>query len=229
MTGHSGISIDIWSDIMCPWCYVGWGNLRQALETLRDEIDADIHWHAFELNPQMSAAGEERTAHLSKKYGRTMDEARAIQGRMREAAQTAGVSLDYAGTDGDDAPPAMMWNTFDAHKLLHWAGQTHGGARQTDLKIALFKAHFNDRRRIGERKVLLGIAAEQGFAENDALAALDSDKIATEVRADQRAAMDMNITGVPAVVVNRAFIIPGAQAPETYVDALRKIAAKAVT
>ena len=216
------LRIDIWSDVMCPWCLIGWGNLRQALDTLEGEIAADIAWHAFELNPDMPPAGEERTAHIARKYGRTTDQARAVQDQMRTAARAAGVSLDFGGCE--PAPPAMMWNTFAAHKLLLWARDAHGAERQTDLKLALFAAHFNQRREIASTDVLLDIAEEQGFARASARAALDDVEIGGQVRAEENAAREMNITGVPAMLVEQKYMIPGAQSPEAYTDALRRIA-----
>ena len=216
------LTIDIWSDVMCPWCLVGWGNLSQALDQLDGELDADIRWHAFELNPDMPAEGEERTAHIARKYGRTIEQSKQVQGQMREAAEAAGVSLDYLGSD--PAPDAMMWNTFEAHRLLTWTLEEHGAKKQTELKLALFKAHFNERRRIGEREVLLDIAGEVGLDREAAAAALESEEVARKTRVEERAAMEMNITGVPAMIVEGRFMIPGAQPPEAYVNALRRVA-----
>ena len=224
MTQARKLTIDIWSDVMCPWCLVGWGNLRQALDQLEGEIAADIRWHAFELNPDMAPEGEERTAHIARKYGRTLEQSKGVQDQMRGAAQAAGVSLDYEGEE--PAPPAMMWNTFEAHKLLTWAGEVHGYARQTALKLALFEAHFNHRRPIGEVQVLLDIAEETGFARAEAEAALASEDIAHKTRTEERAAWELNISGVPAMVVADKFLIPGAQPPEAYVDVLRRVAKK---
>lgn len=218
------LRIDIWSDVMCPWCLVGWGNLQRGLEQLAGEIEADIRWHAFELNPDMPAEGEERAAHIARKYGSTPDQSRAVQGRMREAAKTAGVSLDYEGSD--PPPEAMMWNTFAAHKLLTWAGEEHGPDKQTELKLALFKAHFNERRNIGEEPVLLDVSESVGLDRAAAEAALASEEIAHKTRAEERAAWDLNISGVPAMIVENKFMIPGAQPPEAYVNALRRVAEK---
>ena len=218
------LSIDIWSDVMCPWCLVGWGGLQQALDQLDGEIDAQIRWHPFELNPDMPAEGEERTAHIARKYGRTMEQSRGVQDQMREAAQQAGVSLDYEGEE--PAPDAMMWNTFAAHMLLTWAREQYGAEKQTALKLALFAAHFNQRRRIGEPEVLLDIAEEVGFDREAAKAALENRDYAEQVRAGERAAYRMNITGVPAMVVGGKFLIPGAQPAEAYVNALRRAAEK---
>lgn len=222
------LTIDIWSDVMCPWCLVGWGQLRKALTLLDGEIAADVRWHAFELNPDMAEEGEDRSEHIQRKYGRTAEQSAGVQSQMRDAAQAAGVSLDYEGAKDKEgeAPPAMMWNTFAAHKLLTWAGEVHGAKKQTDLKLALFAAHFNRRRRIGERAVLLDVAEEVGLDRSEAEVALDSDDYAQKVRAEERAAWDMNVTGVPAMVVEGKFLIPGAQAPEVYVNALRRVAEK---
>lgn len=219
------LTIDIWSDVMCPWCLVGWGNLRQALDRLEGEIDAELRWHAFELNPDMPAEGEEQVAHIARKYGRTVEQAQAVRGQMRAAADAAQVSLDYDGPE--PAPPAMMRNTFLAHKLLLRVGETAGPERQTALKLALFRAHFNERRDVGERAVLLDIAEEEGFDRASAEAALDDEALGQRVRAEERAAWDLNISGVPAMVIGGKFMVPGAQGADTYVDVLRKVAAKA--
>lgn len=225
MTAPHPMTIDIWSDVMCPWCLVGWGNLKQALDTLGDEVDAQVRWHAFELNPDMPAEGEDRTAHIARKYGRTIDESKAVQGRMREAAEAAKVSLDFDG-ESDEAPPAMMWNTRDAHKLLTWALEEAGPQAQTALKLALFRAHFNERRNVSDHEVLLDIAAATGLHREAAKAALADTELEARVIAEERAAWDMNISGVPAMVLNGKFMVPGAQPPETYVNVLRRVIEK---
>ena len=223
-TAPRTLAIDIWSDVMCPWCAIGYGQLRKALGQLEGEIDAQIRWHAFELNPDMPEAGEDQAAHIQRKYGRTPEEGAAVRGQMRSIAEGAGVSLDYQGEG--EAPPAMMWNTFAAHCLLTWALDTAGPEKQTELKLALFRAHFNERRNIGARDVLLDVAESVGLDRAGALAALTDPEIAARVRAEERQAWDMNITGVPAMVIEGKFLIPGAQAPEAYVTALRRVAEK---
>ena len=223
-TAPRTLQIDIWSDVMCPWCAIGYGQLRKALGQLEGEIDAQIRWHAFELNPEMPEAGEDQAEHIQRKYGRTPEEGAAVRGQMRSIAEGAGVSLDYQGEG--EAPPAMMWNTFAAHCLLTWALDTAGPEKQTELKLALFRAHFNERRNIGARDVLLDVAQGVGLDRTGALAALTDPDIAARVRAEERQAWDMNITGVPAMVIEGKFLIPGAQAPEAYVTALRRVAEK---
>ncbi len=222
------LTIDIWSDVMCPWCLVGYGKLQKGLALLEGEIEADIRWHAFELNPDMAAEGEERSAHIARKYGRTLDQARGVQDQMRQAAEDAGVSLDYSGPhdENGEAPAAMMWNTFDAHKLLVWALESAGPEVQNRLKLALFDAHFGKRRNLGDHDVLIDIAASVGLDREAAAAALTSTELAAHVRAEEQAAFDMNITGVPAMLVEGKFLIPGAQEPETYANALRRVAEK---
>ena len=216
------LTIDVWSDVMCPWCAIGYGQLSKALAELEGEIEAEIRWHAFELNPDMPETGEEQAAHIARKYRRSADETEAVRGQMKAIADSAGVDLAWSGEG--EAPPAMMWNTFAAHCLLTWALEAYGPEKQTELKLALFRAHFNQRRRIGARDVLLDVAEEVGLDRAGALAALSDPAIGALVREEERQAWDMNISGVPAMVVQGKFLIPGAQTPETYVTALRRVA-----
>ena len=218
------MTIDIYSDVMCPWCIIGYGQLKKGLAQLEGEIEAEIRWRPFELNPDMPEQGEEQAEHIARKYRRTAEETQAVRGQMRSVAQQAGVSLDYDGEG--EAPPAMMWNTFDALKALSWALHTHGPQAQHRLKLALFEAHFNKRRNIGQRQVLLDVVAETGLDRVEAERALDDEQIARHVRAEEAQAFDLNITGVPAMIVDGKMLIPGAQAPEVYVNALRRVAAK---
>lgn len=219
------LTIDIYSDVMCPWCLIGYGQLTKALAELEGEIAAEIRWRPFELNPDMPAEGEEQEAHLQRKYRRSAEERAGIRGHMKAIAEGAGVSLSWEGEG--DAPPAMMWNTRDCHKLLAFALEQAGPQAQTALKLALFRAHFNHRRNLGDRAVLLDIAAENGLHREAAKAALDDPGLEARVLAEEAQAWDMNISGVPAMIVNGKFLIPGAQAPEVYVNALRRVAGKA--
>ncbi|MEM7780560.1 MAG: DsbA family oxidoreductase [Pseudomonadota bacterium] len=219
------LTIDIYSDVMCPWCAIGYGQLTKALGELDGEIDAQIRWRPFELNPTMSKSGEQQEAHLQRKYGRSFEEGAKMRENMRQIAEGAGVSLNYEG-DEDPAPHAMMWNTRDCHKLLGLALEQMGPEVQTELKLALFKAHFNQRRDLSDRDVLLDIAAGVGLHREAAKAALDDEALEARVVAEEAQAWDLNITGVPAMIVNGKFLIPGAQAPEVYVNALRRVAEK---
>jgi predicted DsbA family dithiol-disulfide isomerase len=218
------MTIDIYSDVMCPWCTIGYGQLQKGLAELEGEIEAEIRWRPFELNPDMAEEGEEQAAHIARKYRRTAAETQTVRGQMRAVAEQAGVSLDYEGEG--EGPPAMMWNTFDAHKVLAWVLHAYGPEEQNELKLALFKAHFNQRRNIGQRDVLLDIVEENDFDREAADAIIDNDEMSQHVRSEQAQAHDLNITGVPAMIVEGKMMIPGAQAPEVYVNALRRVAAK---
>jgi predicted DsbA family dithiol-disulfide isomerase len=223
-TAPRQITIDIYSDVMCPWCLIGYGQLTKALNELDGEIEAQLRWRPFELNPDMPQQGEEQETHLQRKYRRSAEEGAAIRGQMKSIADSAGVSLGYEGEG--EAPPAMMWNTRAAHKLLTWALEEAGPKVQTDLKLALFKAHFNERRNVSDENILLDIAASLGLHREAAKAALADEDLEARVIAEERQAWDLNISGVPAMIVNGKFLIPGAQAPETYVNALRRVAEK---
>ncbi|WP_379920870.1 DsbA family oxidoreductase [Erythrobacter sp. R86502] len=218
------LTIDIYSDVMCPWCLIGYGQLTKALGELEGEIAAEIRWRPFELNPDMAAGGEEQEAHLQRKYRRSAQEGAGIRAQMKAIAEAAGVSLAYEG--GGDAPPAMMWNTRDCHKLLTFALEHAGPSVQTALKLALFRAHFNERRNLSDHAVLLNIAADVGLHREAAKAALADPELEARVVAEEAQAWDLNISGVPAMIVANKFLIPGAQAPEVYVNALRRVAEK---
>ncbi len=222
------LSIDIYSDVMCPWCIIGYRQLLKALDELEGEITVETRWRPFELNPDMPPEGENRLEHIARKYGRTLDQAREGADRMQAMAERVGYSFEWDG-EGDDTreePPALMRNTFLAHKLLAHALDTAGWEVQTDLKLALFDAHFRERRNVANREVLLELARKVGLDRDDASAALDDEALGQRVRAEERAAFDANITGVPAMIVAGKFLIPGAQEPETYVTALRRVASK---
>lgn len=223
-TAPHRLTIDIFSDVMCPWCLIGYGQLTKALGELEGEIEAQLRWRPFELNPDMPPQGEAQDAHLAKKYRRSDEERAAIRAQMTSIADSAGVSLSYQGEG--EAPPAMMWNTRAAHKLLAFALDEAGPQVQTALKLALFRAHFNQRRNVSDEQTLLDIAASVGLHREAAKAALADPGLDARVAAEEREAWDMNISGVPAMVVNGKFLVPGAQSPETYVNVLRRVAEK---
>lgn len=224
MNAPARLTIDIWSDVMCPWCIIGYSQLQKALAQLEGEIAAEIRWLPFELNPDMPEEGEGQADHIARKYGRSPQEAEANRARLVAIGERAGYSFAYAGAG--DPPPAMMWNTFAAHKLLKWALIESGAEAQNRLKLALFDAHFQQRRQVGDPQVLADVAASVGLDRDGALAAIADEALGQIVRREEAQAWDMNISGVPAMVVNGKFLIPGAQEPETYVQVLRKVVAK---
>ena len=218
------LTIDIYSDVVCPWCAIGYGQLTKALEELDGEIEAQVRWRPFELNPGMLPEGEGFEEHLSRKYGRSAEEGAAVRSQMKEIAREAGVSLSF---EGEGTPPEQrMWNTRDCHKLLTFALEQAGPHVQTRLKLAFFKAHFNHRQPLNDRATLLDLAASVGLHREAAKAALDDADLEARVIAEEKQAWDYNITGVPAMIVGGKFMIPGARAPETYVNALRRVVEK---
>ena len=224
MTAPAKMTIDIWSDVMCPWCIIGYSQLQKGLETLAGEVEAEVRWHAFQLNPDMPEEGEEQQAHIARKYGRGPDQMAAARAQMKEIGARAGYSFDYTGEG--EAPEARLWNTRRAHQLLLWTLAQHGPEKQTELKLALFDAHFQQRRNVSDPAVLVAVAESIGIDGTSAAAALDNPVLGQQAQEEQRMAHDMNVSGVPAMVINGKFMIPGAQDPETYANALRRVVAR---
>jgi predicted DsbA family dithiol-disulfide isomerase len=222
MNAPAQVTIEIFSDVMCPWCVIGYKQLEQALGTLEGEIAADVRWQPFELNPGMPPEGEEAASHIARKYGRSPDP--AMRGQMEAMAAQAGYDMGWRG-DGEE-PEARLWNTFLAHKLLRWALNAHGAAAQTRLKLALFDAHFQQRRNLGDTAVLLDLAEAAGLGREGAMAALADEALGDEVHEAEELARHMDITAVPTMLVNRKYLIPGAQQPDTYASLLRKVVEK---
>ena len=218
------VTIDIWSDVMCPWCVIGTRQLETALAGMTDEVAATIRFHPFELNPDMPAEGEDQRAHIMRKYGRSNDEAASGRERLREIGKQAGYAFDYTGPG--DPPPAMMWNTRAAHKLLVMALRDHGPQVQARLKHALFDAHFQARRNVSDPDVLIAIAQSAGIDAAEAATALADPELDAIVTAGEQKAWDWNITVVPAMIINGKYLIPGAQDPATYANALRRVVAR---
>ncbi len=224
MTTPTKLTIDIYSDVMCPWCIIGYAQLQKGLAMLEGEVEAEVRWLPFALNPDMPPEGEGQSEHVARKYGRSVEEAEGNRQRLIEIGDRAGYSFAYSGVG--DPPKAMIWNTFAAHKLLKWALIEGGAAVQTRLKQALFDAHFQQRRTMSDPDVLVDVAVSVGLDPAGARAALDDPALAQIVRSEEAQAWDMNISGVPAMLVQGKFLIPGAQEPEVYAQALRRVVAK---
>jgi predicted DsbA family dithiol-disulfide isomerase len=214
------LKIDFVSDVMCPWCAVGLGGLEQALERLKGEgIAADIAFQPFELNPDMAPEGENMGEHLARKYGSTPEQSAANRAAIAARGAEAGIAINFR----DDS---RIWNTFDAHRLLHWAGET-APDKQAALKHALFAAHFTEGRNVSDAGVLTEAAEAAGLDRAEAAEVLASGRYAQEVRAAQALWRARGITSVPAVVVEGQYLISGGQPAAVFEDALRQIAAKA--
>lgn len=224
MTSPAKLTIDIYSDVMCPWCIIGYSQLQKGLAQLAGEIEAEVRWLPFELNPDMPPEGEDWRDHVARKYGRSPQESGANRARLAEAGDRAGYDFRWHGTG--EEPSTRIWNTFAAHKLLKWALIEAGSEVQTRLKRALFDAHFQQRHNVSDPDVLVEVAASVGLDPAGARAALDDEALGMIVRREEAAAYDMNISGVPAMIVQGKYLIPGAQEPETYANALRRVAAK---
>jgi predicted DsbA family dithiol-disulfide isomerase len=216
------LQIDIWSDVMCPWCAIGITQLREALAEMEGDVDAELRAMPFELNPDAPPEGKSQAAPLAEVYGRSAEELDQMRAQMEKAGREAGFSMDYTGEG--DPPEPMMWNTFDAHKLLRWALVQKGWEAQMGLKLALFRAHFNERRNIGDREVLAEIAAEQGFDRDAARAALEEEELGIAVRVEEKRALENGISSVPTFVVNGRYILQGAAEPERFKQALYQLA-----
>lgn len=215
------VAVDIWSDVVCPWCAIGYTQLAKALKELDGEIEVELRWMPFELNPDAPAEGKNQAAHLAEVYQRTPEQLAEMRANLEAVAERAGFSMAY---DGPGEPPEpMMWNTFEAHKLLRWALTVGGMEAQTALSLALFRAHFQQRRKIGKREVLLDVAENLGFDRAAMEDALAEDALGIAVKLEERRAREANINSVPSFIVNGRYLIPGAQEPEVYRDTLRKV------
>ncbi len=213
------LHIDFVSDIVCPWCVVGLGGLETALAVLKAEgIEAEIHFQPFELNPGMAPEGENIVEHIGRKYGSTPEQSAANRAMITQRAAEA-----WPGFDMRMGPDSRIWNTFDAHRLLHWAG-TVGLDRQRALKEALFRAHFIDGRAMTDAGVLADAAAAAGLDRAKAVEVLADDLYAAEVRAAEALWVSRGINGVPAVVVEGKWLISGGQPAEVFEEALRGMA-----
>lgn len=213
------LKIDFVSDVVCPWCAVGLGGLTTALDQLKDEgIAADITFQPFELNPQIAPEGENIVEHIGRKYGSTPEQ--SAQNREMIRARAAEVGFDMKM-----GPDSRIWNTFDAHRLLHWAHQT-APEKQESLKRALFTAHFTENRNITDARVLTEAAEAAGLDRAEAGEVLASGRYAQEVRGAEDLWRARGITSVPAVVVEGKYLISGGQPAAAFEEALRKIAAE---
>lgn len=200
----SPLRIDIISDVMCPWCIIGYRQLAIALEDRK--VDHEIHWHPFELNPNMPAEGQDIGEHLAEKYGTTPEQSAVNRANMIAHGEEFGFEFNFV--DG-----FRMHNTFNTHQLLHWAEEQ---GRKNDLKQALFAAHFTNGRDLSDDAVLAGIAAEIGLDRAESAAVLADQRFASEVREEQKSWTQQGISGVPAVVFDRQHLVTGAQGVDNY-------------
>jgi predicted DsbA family dithiol-disulfide isomerase len=209
------VKIDFVSDVACPWCAVGLNSLEHALERVGPAIVFELHFQPFELNPQMAPEGEDAAEHLMREYRIGAEQL----AQNRQAIVERGAAVGFAfGTR------ARVWNTFDSHRLLHWAG-LQGGDSQRRLKHALLAAYHTRGENPGARDVLLRAAGEAGLDPDVAAAVIDSGRYADDVRERERFYQQLGIHSVPSVIVDDRHLIQGGQPPEVFEQALRQIAA----
>lgn len=201
------------SDVACPWCAIGLASLERALARLGPGIEATVRPEPFELNPDMGPEGDEVVPYLMRKYGRTAEQIAQAQARIRESGKAVGFAF---------GPRDHVWNTFDAHRVLHWA---HLEGRGVEMKRALLRAYHGEGRNPASPEVLVRIAAEAGLDAARAKAIVESDEFAAEVRERERLWIERGVRGVPFVVIEGKYAIEGAQPPEAFEQALRQIAA----
>jgi predicted DsbA family dithiol-disulfide isomerase len=211
------LKIDFVSDVSCPWCVVGLGGLEAALERVGDLVDAEIHFQPFELNPNMPPEGQNIVEHVAQKYGATREQSATNRQAIHDRAASVGFTM---ATDEN----SRIYNTFDAHRLLHWAGLV---GDQKALKRALFDAYFTDNDSPADHEVLVRAAMKAGLDPHAAHEVLISGRYAEEVRQAERAWQAAGISSVPAVVINDRYLISGGQPAEYFEQALRQIAAEA--
>ncbi len=210
------LQIDFVSDVSCPWCVIGLRALEQAMANMTEEIDADIHFQPFELNPQMPPEGQNLDEHLLEKYGATPEQFAATREAIRERGEELGFEFRMDRRN-------RIYNTFDAHRLLHWA-ELEG--RQLELKHALFRAYFTEGENPSANDVLLRVSGDVGLDPQRAAQILQTDEFTDDVRERERHYQSLGIHAVPAVIVNGKYLIQGGQPATVFEQALREIATK---
>ncbi|HET6552571.1 MAG TPA: DsbA family oxidoreductase [Dyella sp.] len=216
MSAPAVLKIDFVSDVVCPWCAVGLKSLERALQNLGDDVSVDIHFQPFELNPQMAAEGEDVVEHLARKYGSTPEQMAQNQEAIRQRGADVGFTFNM------DRRTRIV-NTFDAHRLLHWAALE---GHPAELKQALLKAYFTDGRDVSSHDVLVDVATQVGLDGVEARHVLAESRYAQDVRAQEQFYQSQGIRAVPSVIVNDRYLIQGGQPADVFEQTLRKIAAE---
>ena len=216
----ASLKIDFVSDVTCPWCAVGLGALEQALQNLQGTVQAELHFQPFELNPQMAAEGQDASEHLTQKYGSTPAQQAQIRETIRQRGAEVGFTFKAEGR-------GRVWNTFDAHRLLHWADVEGAPGQQHQLKKALLAACHGRAENMSSHEVLAQAVESVGLDATRARAILASDAFAAEVREREQFWTSHGIHSVPAVIINDRHLISGGQPAAVFEQALRQIAADA--
>jgi len=213
------IKIDFVSDVACPWCAVGLGALEMALDRVKDEIQAEIHFQPFELNPQMPLGGQDTFEHLSQKYGITPLQMKENQKQIRERATAVGFSFH------EETRP-RVYNTFNCHRLLHWAGLELGCESQHKLKAELLKAYFSYNHHMDDFETLLLAVDRAGLDRMRANEVLVNQEFVAEVKELEQHYMGLGIGAVPSIIFNNKHFLQGGQAVEIFEQAIRQLASE---
>jgi predicted DsbA family dithiol-disulfide isomerase len=212
----ASITIDIVSDVVCPWCVIGYRQLERAVGMMADRVDVGVRWHPFQLAPTLPPEGQTTRDYVRERYGATPEQSRENRARITSLGATLGIDFRF----DDDS---RIYNTHRAHQLLVWAGEMGG---QTALKLALFEAYFTAQQNVSDTEVLLAAAKAAGLDPDAARAVLEDRRYAATVDAEIAHWQDQNITGVPAFIVNGGYMVPGAQDAETWVRVLERVIEK---
>lgn len=213
------IKIDYVSDIACPWCAVGLGGLEQAIKKIGGAFEVDVHFQPFELNPDMPPGGQDVFEHLTQKYGKTVEQVRATQNEIKARAAAVGYPFHPEGRK-------HVYNTFNAHRLLHWAGLECGAQAQHRLKRELLVTYFQLAVDLDEAQNLLDAVNRAGLDSKRAADILATDEFSADVRAQQMKYTSMGIHSVPSIIINDKYLLQGAQPAEAFEEALRQVAAE---
>ena len=213
------IKIDYVSDVACPWCAVGLGNLNQAIAELSDKATFEVHFRPFELNPNMPKGGQDAIEHLTEKYGLTIDQVKANQANIMAKAFEAGFVFHPEGR-------RRVYNTFDCHRLLHWAAKEYDLQKQAALKKELLNTYFCLAVNLDDQENLLDAVIRAGLEKDRAQKILKSKEFANEVREEESIYTDAGITSVPSIILDNQYLLQGAQPPESFVNAFEQLIQK---
>lgn len=216
MTQPVPITIDIVSDIVCPWCHIGFAQMTRALGQLDGKVEAGVRWHPFQLAPGLPPEGQLMSDYVRERYGATPEQSRGNRSRIQDAGAALGLEINFR-------EEGRIYNTLKGHQLLVWAGEQ---GKQTALKLALFNAYFRDGLNVSDDAVLLDAAERVGLDRAEAEAALHEPRFAAQVKAETDYWMDNNVTGVPAFIINGKYMIPGAQDADTLVRYIERVLEK---
>lgn len=213
MSQPEKLTIDIVSDVVCPWCVVGYKNLESALSVLNSEVNAQLKWHPFELNPYMGEPGQELREHLAEKYGSSIEDSEEIRKRITDSGKTNG--FDFNWSNG-----MRIYNTFNCHRLLHWANLNN---KQHALQMALFELYFSENNPLNDEETIISAVESVGLDPHEAKDILNSDQFKDEVRSELDKYKSMGINSVPTFIINNKYAISGGQPADVFVQSLRQI------